>query len=107
MGRISGKITFKEPENAPAIAPGAVATIEVRDCARACGPSIKAGQVVIKNPTSFPLSYEMEYEDPKPDSYVEYALSCRIERDGKLEFINDTRFNINGANTLDIFVIKV
>jgi len=52
MGRISGKITFKEPENA-------------------------------------------------------YALSCRIERDGKLEFINDTRFNINGAATLDIFVIKV
>ncbi len=104
MGKLSGQITFKDPSNAPAIAPGAVAKIQVRNTALACGPAPLVGEAVIQNPTSFPFSYEIVYEEPS--GYAEYSLHCSILRDGKLEFINDTRFNIDNRSTLDIFVIK-
>lgn len=108
MGKLTGTITCAA---ASTIAPGSVAKVEVRDVSMACGPAPVNGSVTIDNPTGFPLSYELEFND-NVEEFRTLAVSARFERDGKLEFINDTRFEIRGEDgkfksNVDFFVIKV
>lgn len=108
MGKLTGQITCAA---ASTIEPGCVAKVEVRDVSIACGPSTVNGSVTINNPMAFPLSYELDFDD-NVEEFRTLTVSARFERDGKLEFINDTRFEIRGEDgkfksNVDFFVIKV
>ena len=92
MGKLRGQITCQA---ATSIAPGSVASVEVRDVSMACGPAPVKGSVKIQNPAGFPLSYELEFDESGVEEYSSLAVSARFERDGKLEFINDTRLQID------------
>ena len=95
--------------NTDVIPDGAVAVVSVIDCSLACGPSKTLGKIEISDPKSFPFLYEVEYDESLID--VEVAVNCRIFKDEKLIFINDTRFQINSNGVLkdnvDFHVIVV
>ncbi len=92
MGKLKGQITCQA---ATSIAPGNVASVEVRDVTLGCGPAPVKGSVKIQNPDGFPLSYDLEYDESGLKEYSTLEVSARFERDGKLEFINNTRLQID------------
>ncbi len=111
---LTGTVTCKSAE--AQLEPGSVAEVQVVDVSRACGRATVLGEVTINNPDKFPFSFQVEYNDGpiKEMNYGgSFAVGVRIERDGKLDFINDTRFEINKASEksvldhIDMFVIKV
>ena len=115
MRKISGKITCSAKNDIPE---GSIATVSVMDCGRMDAPSITLGEQIITNPKHFPLRFEIEFDDSflnlDQSFHGEYALSCRIEKGNKLEFINDTSFNIVQEHetrklydTYDFHVIEV
>lgn len=73
-----------------------VAEVSVIDCSRACGPSKTLGKVEIKNPKSFPFEYEVEFDESTVMLTYSHGfrVSCSINKDERLEFINDTAFSI-------------
>jgi uncharacterized lipoprotein YbaY len=113
MRKITGTVTCNNP-NAK-LEPGCVAQIQVNDVSIACGRAKTLGSAQIDNPDKFPFKFQVEYDDEpiKKLFHGQYAISVRIERMGKLEFINDTRFNINDIEKniildhIDVFVISV
>lgn len=114
MRKISGKITC---ETKSGIANGAKASVRVIDCGRMDAPSITLGQQIIDDPKSFPLHFEVEYDDSflKAEGFHgQFALQCFVELGDKLLFVNDTRFNIVSDHskrelfdTMDFHVIEV
>jgi len=92
MGKLRGQITCQA---ATSIAPGSVASVEVRDVTLGCGPAPVKGSVKIQNPAGFPLSYELEFDESGLEEYSTLEVLARFERDGKLEFINNTRLQID------------
>lgn len=114
MRKISGKITCATKSGIP---DGAHATIQVIDCGRMDAPSITLGQQIINDIKSFPLHFEVEYDDSflKAEGFHgQYGLNCRIETGEKLHFINDTHFSIvsdheqrNLLDKMDFHVIEV
>ena len=114
MRKISGNVTSSGKQEIPK---GAVAVISVVDCGRMDAPSITLGKVELKDPKQFPLHYELEYDDSflrAQQFHGQYAIQARIETNGQLNFINDTRFNIVSdhqtkkvLDKLDFHVISV
>ena len=114
MRKISGQITCESKKEIPN---GAVATISVIDCGRMDAPSITLGKQEIKDPKSFPIQFEIEYDDSflKAEGFHgRYTVQTRIETNGKLNFITDTSFSIVSdhatrklADTIDFHVIVV
>lgn len=114
MRKISGKITCETKND---IASGAQAGIRVIDCGRMDAPSKTLGQQIINDPKSFPIHFEVEYDDSfvKAEQFHgQYALQCSIEHGDKLIFVNDTRFNIVSDHskrelfeTMDFHVIEI
>lgn len=113
MRKISGTVSCSDPSRS--IESGSVITVSVNDCSLACGPSINCGKKEITNITSFPFSFEFEFNDGKIDDryYGEYSLSVQIKKDGKLAFISDTMFPLKDHSTqsikssIDVFVIPI
>ena len=112
MRKISGKITCNTTQD---IQEGSIVTVQVSDTTRACAPAIPLGNKTIENQRKFPIEFEVEYDDSflkNPTGY-DYSISARIEQNGKLKFINDTRFIIMDQETnmpkesIDFFVIEV
>jgi uncharacterized lipoprotein YbaY len=95
MRKVKGSITMQSKHDIPE---GAIATISVADTSRACGRAETKGKVTITNP-KIPIQYEVEYDDSGFRNGFDYSLSCRIELNGKLLFINDTHFSIVDAQT--------
>ena len=94
MRKISGKITCETKND---IASGAQAEIRVIDCGRMDAPSITLGQQIINEPKSFPINFEIEYDDAfvKAEQFHgQYALQCTIQKDHQYLFVNDSRINI-------------
>ena len=115
MRKLSGKITCSSSD--VQIPNGASAKIQVIDCGRMDAPSITLGEQIINNPNSFPIHYEVEFDDSflKAEQFHgRYAVNCSIELGEKLLFVNDTNFNIVGDHeqrellkTIDFHVIEV
>ncbi|RNA34648.1 hypothetical protein BpHYR1_014082 [Brachionus plicatilis] len=102
MKKISGTVSCSDPSRT--IEPDSVITVSVNDCSLACGPSINCGLKQINNVTSFPFSFEFEFNDGVIDErYIgEYNLSVQIKKDGKLTFITDTMFHLKDHSTQSI-----
>ena len=86
----------------PSIEEGSIINVEVIDCCLMDVPSQILGSNNIQNVKSFPFDYEVEYDDSKVNTniYYGYRVQCRIEKDGKLKYINDTGFSILDPVTL-------
>ena len=106
------KITCNTTQDIPE---GSIVTVQVSDTTRACAPAIPLGKKTIENQKKFPIEFEVEYDDSflKNPTGFHYTISARIEQNGKLKFINDTRFIIMDVDTMipkesiDFFVIEV
>jgi putative lipoprotein len=102
---VSGIITYTEEIALPT--EGVVVTVKVEDISRADAPAVTIGQQVIENPGQVPIPFEVEYNTSDIDDRYVYALRVRIEVDGKLWFINTSRYAVitRGSPTSNIEVI--
>ena len=90
---ITGKITCAAATEIPQ---GAKLTLSLVDVSRADAAAITLAKVELANLKTFPISYELLFDPAKLTNKVPnfYALSARIEKEGKLLFINDTRIEV-------------
>lgn len=73
------------------IEPGSLITITVLDTTRMDAPAIVLGKIVYTDKTSFPFDFEVQYDDSTvPQCPYGFTVGARIEKDGHLNFINDT-----------------
>ena len=100
---VTGTITYVEKIALPS--EGVVVTVKIEDVSRADAPAVTIGQQVIENPEQqVPIPFEIEYNPADIDERYVYALRARIEVDGKLWFINTSRYAVitRGNPTSDI-----
>jgi putative lipoprotein len=85
---LSGTVTYYEPFT---LSPDVTLTVELADVSRQDVPAKVLAEQIISNPGRSPIPFELSYD---PDAIVpnhSYAVQARIEWEGKLRFINDTR----------------
>ena len=110
MKTLSGKVNCSTLKT---IEEGAVAIVSVLDCSRMDVAAITLGKIEIKDPKSFPFEYKVQYDETKINHGFSYGftVSCRIEKNGKLLFINDTSHPIISDDhileSVDIAVISI
>jgi uncharacterized lipoprotein YbaY len=108
MRTIKGTIVSKTPGKP--FEPSTTAKVSVIDCSRAGAPSRTLGQQVLSNLESFPLHFQVEFNDA-PVPIV--AIQISIETGERLDYANDTRFAIKNQMTdeyvdsIDVHVIPV
>ena len=94
IGSISSRTTFR---NRTEIEEGSVVTIQIACIEVLDASAIVLGEEKINDPKAFPIQFECEYDDEYlNDKYQHgvFAISARIELDGKLTYINETPFLI-------------
>jgi uncharacterized lipoprotein YbaY len=94
MKKISGKVACR---NRKEIEDGSVVTIQIACIEVLEASAIVLGEVKIDDPKTFPIQFECEYDDAhsnEKDNHGVYAISARIELDGKLTHINETPYLI-------------
>ena len=105
---MTGTITYAEKIALPA--EGVVVTVKIEDVSRADAPAVTIGQQVIENPGQVPIPFEVEYNPSDIDERYVYALRARIEVDGKLWFINTSRYAVitrgNPTSNIEVMVDK-
>jgi uncharacterized lipoprotein YbaY len=107
---LTGSVTCKTQDQIPE---GASVTIRLLDVSLADASSKTLAEQIVKGPSNFPISYALSF-DPSTlrlEHSQFYGLSARIEKDGKLLFINDTHIVISKDGKLltdvELPVIKV
>ena len=106
---VTGTITYVEKIALPS--EGVVVTVKIEDISRAAAPAVTIGQQVIENPEQqVPIPFEIEYNPADIDERYVYALRARIEVDGKLWFINTSRYAVitrdNPTSDIELTVQK-
>jgi uncharacterized lipoprotein YbaY len=105
---VTGTITYSEEIALPA--GGVVVTVKIEDVSRADAPAVTIGQQVLENPGQVPIPFEVEYNPADIDERYVYALRARIEVNGKLWFINTSRYAVitrgNPTNNIEVMVQK-
>jgi uncharacterized lipoprotein YbaY len=90
---VTGTLTYREKIALPP--QGVVISVKVEDVSRADAPAVTIGEQIIENPShQVPIPFEVEYNPADIDERFTYAMRVRIEVDGKLWFINTTRFQV-------------
>jgi putative lipoprotein len=88
LASLSGNVTYREPIT---FSPDAVLTVELADVSRQDAPVKVLAEQIITNPGPSPIPFNLSYD---PDAIVpshSYAVRARIEWEGRLIFVNDTR----------------
>ena len=105
---VTGTITYVEKIALPS--EGVVLTAKIEDVSRADAPAVTIGEQVMENPGQVPIPFEIEYTPGDIDERYVYALRVRIEVDGKLWFINTSRYAVitrgNPTSDIEIMVQK-
>ena len=107
---VKGTLTYRERIALPP--EGVVVTIKVEDVSRADAPAVTIGEQIIENPAhQVPIPFEIEYNPADIDERYTYAMRVRIEVDGKLWFINTTRYGVitrgNPTSGIEVVLEKV
>lgn len=114
MRKITGTVTCSE--SGRNINKDAVIAIQLADCSLADAPSKKLASTQLKGITEFPFNFELEFDDTPIKNMNfggSFAISIGITTNKNLDYLTDTRFDINDPNTksikshLDLFVIPV
>ena len=105
---VTGTIIYTEEIALPG--EGVVVTTKIEEISRADAPALTFGQQVIENPGQVPIPFEIEYTPADIDERYVYALRIRIEVDGKLWFINTSRYIVitrgNPTSNIEVTVQK-
>lgn len=105
LANLSGTVTYQEPIT---LSPDAMLTVELADVSRQDTHAKVLAEQIISNPGRPPIPFKLSYD---PDAIVpnhSYAVQARIEWEGRLVFINDTRHCVitRGCPTsLDVVVV--
>lgn len=101
---VTGDVVYRERIAMPE---GAVVKVQVADVSKADAPADVIGEQVIENPGNVPVKFAVPYDAAKIQPQFTYAVSARIEVNGKLEWISTTRIPVitNGAPTSDVQVL--
>ena len=106
---VTGTVTYREQVELPL--EGVVVIIKVEDISRADAPAITIGEQLIKNPgNKDSIPFEIEYNPDEIDERFTYAMLVRIEVNGKLWFINTSRYAVitrgNPTSGVEVIVDK-
>lgn len=105
---VTGDVIYRERIAMP---PGAVVKVQVADVSKQDVAADVIGEQVIENPGNVPVKFAVPYDAGKIEAGLTYAVSARIEVDGKLQWISTTRIPVitNGAPTsgVEVLVQKV
>ena len=107
VAKITGSVTYRQRI---ALLPNAVVEVKLIDVSRADAPAVTIGEHVIENPGQVPIAFEIEYNPEDIDERFSYAVQARITEEGKLRFINDTRYSVitRGSPThVDMVLVMV
>ncbi len=101
---VTGEVFYRERIAMPQ---GAVVKVQVADVSRADAPADVIGEQVIENPGNVPVKFSVPYDANKIDPRFTYAVSARIEVDGRLMWISTTHIPVitNGKPTSDVQVL--
>ena len=114
MKTLTGRITCSV--EGKTINPNAKIEIQIRDVSIMDRASKLLHGIELTGKTEFPIDFKMEFDDTKirENPHFDFALSVRIETDGKLDYITDTRFDVTKGrgsgvvlDHIDLFVIPV
>lgn len=108
-GVLTGTVTYRQRIALP---PNAVVEVKLSDVSRMDVAAIDvATQTIVTKGEQVPIAYELKYDPAKIDPRMTYAVSARITVDGKLAWINDTRYSVltrdAPATGVEIVVIPV
>ena len=106
---VTGTVTYREQVEFPE--EGVVVIIKVEDISRADAPAITIGEQIIENPgNKDSIPFEIEYNPDEIDERFTYAMLVRIEVNGKLWFINTSRYAVitrgNPTSGVEVIVDK-
>ena len=104
---VTGTVIYRERI---LLAPPGVVTVTLSDVSLADAPAVVIATEVIPNVSAPPIKFSLPYEPAKIIPNHTYAVSARIEVEGKLRFITDTRHAVitNGApTTVDMIAVAV
>lgn len=92
--------------------PGLVVKVQLLDVSLQDVAAKVLGEQTLRDPKQFPIPFAVAYDPTKVSTTgLMYAIGVRIEQDGKLRYINDTRISVisNGSPTTDVKapVIKI
>lgn len=91
QNNIAGNVVFKGSD---LISVGAKITIQLNDVSLMDVSSITLGKQELTGITHFPIPFKITYNPKDIKKGMSYSVSARIEKDGKLLFINDTRIPV-------------
>lgn len=113
MKKLTGRVTCSKG-NDHVINENAIVTVDLVDCSIPCAPSKTLASIDLKA-RSFPFDFELEYDEQpilaKMGGY--YSIQVRINTDGKLNYVTDTRFLLTDDmhyrlyDHIDMYVIPV
>lgn len=90
-GKLAAKVSYLERIMLP---PGATVKVQLVDVSRADAPAIVINEKSLVTTGGPPYAFELTYDPAKIDPSHSYAVQARIERDGKLIYINDARHGV-------------
>lgn len=89
---VTGTVTYRERIVLP---PTATIRVQVVDVSRADAPAILLGEQLIRaNGKQVPFAFEIPYESARIEANHTYAVQARIDADGRLWFVSDTRYPV-------------
>ncbi|MDV6250527.1 YbaY family lipoprotein [Vibrio sp. EA2] len=89
MKTITGTVAYRERIALP---PNAVVTVSLEDVSLADAPSkVLAKQTFETEGKQVPFAFELNYDSNEIQAKHTYSVRARIDVDGKLRFISDTR----------------
>ncbi len=96
--KVTGQVIYRERIM---LAPPGVVTVTLADVSLADAPAQVIDTQVITGVRAPPIAFSLSYDPAKIIPNHTYAVSARIEVDGKLRFITDTHHPVitNGAPT--------
>jgi uncharacterized lipoprotein YbaY len=91
-GVLTGTVTYRARIALP---PNAIVQVQLADVSRMdVAATVIASQTIETKGKQVPIPYELKYDPAKIDPRMTYAVSARITIDGKLAWINDTRYPV-------------
>ena len=105
LANLSGTVIYREHI---ALSPNAIVTVALADVSLQDAPAKVLAEQIISNPGQSPIPFKLSYD---PDAIVpahSYAVQARIEWEGRLLFINDTRHCVitrGCPTTLNVLVV--
>ena len=101
--RIGGTLSYRERI---ALTSGAVVELKLVAVSSADAPATTLGYQMIENPSQVPISFEIAYNPADIDDKFTYAISAQIRDQGRVLFVNTTRYAVlTGGNPNSVDMI--